>query len=346
MFNVASKTYFMIGVATVVVGFGYAFATGDRVGFSALVFAGLTALGLGIGVFGFSPVESPLPDGEPAEARPGDTTDVPPPTGWPVLGAVAVAAVAAGLATDTSLIVIGAAFGLVAIFAWFGQVWREHPSWTLEMNERLHDRFVVPIGLPGTIIVLAGIGVISLSRLMLALSREAAPVVGSIIAFLILGGFYLVSSRQLGRRTLTTLAVGSAGLVLASGVAGAVKGEREFHHPEAGHAFVLAAENLEFDKSDLDLPAEAEIKLKFENHDDVQHNFALLEREGGEPLFRGDIIGKGRTVYEFTTPEAGTFYFQCDVHPVEMNGRVRVSVDASKAPAPGGSSPTSPAEDH
>ncbi|MBW3615337.1 MAG: cupredoxin domain-containing protein [Actinobacteria bacterium] len=346
MFNAASRTYFILAGGAVVVGFGYVFTTGDRVGFTALVFAGVTAVALGIGVFGFTPPE-PLPAGdEAAEPRAVDTTDVPVASAWPLVGALAVAVLAAGLATDTSLIAIGLAFGVVATFAWFGQVWREHPSWTEEMNERLHDRFVVPIGLPGTIVVLAGIGVVSLSRLMLAISREAAPVVGSLIAFAILGGFYLVSSRNLGRRALSTLAAVSAGLVLASGVAGAVMGEREFHHPEAEDAFVLAAENVEFDKDELDFPAATKIKLKFENHDDVQHNFALLRDEGSEPIFRGPVIDKGETIYEFTTPEAGTYYFQCDVHPAQMNGRVDVSVSASEAPKPGENVTTTSAGNH
>lgn len=335
MFNAASRTYFIVAGAAVVVGFGYVFATGDRVGFTALVFAGLTALGLGVGVFGFTPPE-PLPTTEEAaEPRPVDTTDLPIPSGWPVVGAVAMAVVAAGLATDTSLIAIGIIFGLVATFAWFGQVWREHPSWTQQMTDRLHDRFVVPIGLPGTIVVLAGIGVVSLSRLMLAISREAAPVIGSIIAFAILGGFYLVASRNLGRRALTTLATVSAGLVIASGVAGAIKGEREFHHPEAEDAFILTAENVEFDKDELDFPAATKLKLRFENHDDTQHNFTLLRNEGGEPIFRGEVIGKGEKIYEFTTPEPGTYYFQCDVHPTQMKGRVDVSESASEKPDPG-----------
>ncbi|MDP9441921.1 MAG: cupredoxin domain-containing protein [Actinomycetota bacterium] len=335
MFNAASRTYFIVAGVAVVVGFGYVFATGDRVGFTALVFAGLTALGLGVGVFGFTPPE-PLPAAEEAtERRPVDPTDLPIPSAWPAVGALAMAVLAAGLATDTSLIAIGIIFGLVATFAWFGQVWREHPSWTQQMNDRLHDRFVVPIGLPGTIIVLAGIGVVSLSRLMLAISREAAPIIGSIIAFAILGGFYLVASRNLGRRALTTLATVSAGLVVASGVAGAVKGERKFHHPEAEDAFALAAENVEFDKDELDFPAGTKLKLRFENHDDEQHNFALLRDAGGEPIFRGPVIGKGETIYEFTTPEPGTFYFQCDVHPTQMKGRVDVTASASEAPDPG-----------
>lgn len=346
MFNLASRTYFIVAGAAVVVGFGYVFATGDRVGFTALVFAGLTALALGAGVFGFTPPE-PLPASEePGEPRPVDSTDLPVPSAWPVVGAVAMAVLAGGLATDTTLIAIGCVFGLVATFAWFGQVWREHPSWTQQMTDRLHDRFVVPIGLPGTIVVLAGIGVVSLSRLMLAISREAAPIIGSIIAFAILGGFYLVASRNLGRRALTTLATISAGLVVASGVAGAVKGEREFHHPEAEDAFVLAAENIEFDKDEIDFPADTKLKLKFENHDEEQHNFSLLREEGGESIFRGEVIGKGEKIYEFTTPEPGTYFFQCDVHPTQMKGRVDVSESASERPDPGENVTTTSAGSH
>ena len=332
MFNAASKLYFTAAGLAIVVGFGYVLATSDRVGFTNLVVAGLAAIGLGLAAFAFVPREPlSLVGDEPAEARPADTTDVAVASNWPVLGALALGLLAAGAALDGSLTLLGVIVGLVAVFSWFGQVWREHPSWTQEMTDRVNERFVVPFGLPGTIFLLVGVGVIALSRLFLAVSADAAPIIGIVIAFALLGGFYLISTRSLGRQALATISTVAVGLLLAAGVAGALKGEREFHHAEGEEdAFVLGAADLAFDKESFDLPAATPIVLKFENHEAIPHNFSLYESKGGDVLFEGEILNaEGEIEYEFTTPEAGEYYFQCDVHPDQMNGTVHVSEEAS-----------------
>ena len=333
MFNAASKLYFTAAGLAIVAGFGYVVATSDRVGFTNLVVAGLAAVGLGLAAFAFVPREPlSLVGDEPAEARPADTTDVAVGSAWPVLAALALGLLAAGAAIDGSLILLGVIVGLVAAFAWFGQVWREHPSWSQDMTDRINERFVVPFGLPGTIFLLVGVGVVAMSRLFLAVSVEAAPIIGIVIAFALLGGFYLISVRDVGRPALATLATVSVALVLAAGVAGALKGEREFHHAGGGEGeFILEADNLEFDKESLDFPASSEVVLVFENHEAIPHNFSLYESKGGEALFEGEILNaEGEIEYEFETPPGGEYYFQCDVHPDQMNGTVNVTEEASE----------------
>jgi plastocyanin len=340
VFNAASKLYFALAGVAIVVGFGYVVGTSDRVGFTNLVFAGLAAFALALAVYAFVPRE-PLTAGadEVAEARPADTTDVAGASNWPVLGALAIGLVAAGAAMEGSLILLGVVVGLVAIFSWFGQAWREHPSWTQEMTDRLNDRFVVPFGLPGTIFLLAGLGVISLSRLFLAVSVDAAPVIGIVIAFALLGGFYLISVRDVGRPAVATLATVAVGLVLAAGVAGALKGEREFHHAgeEGGHGgegeFTIAAEDLEFDKETLEFPENSEVSLVLVNKEAVPHNVSIYELEdgGGKVYLEGEILdSEGEITYDFTTPPSGTYFFRCDVHPEQMKGDVIVSPEASE----------------
>ena len=334
MFNAASKLYFTAAGLAIVIGFGYVVATSDRVGFTNLVVAGLAAVGLGLAAFAFVPREPLSQVGDvPAEARPADTTDVAVGSSWPVLAALGLGLIAAGAAVDGSLILLGIVVGLVAAFAWFGQVWREHPSWTPAMTDRINERFVVPFGLPGTIFVLVGIGVVALSRLFLSVSVEAAPIIGILMAFALLGGFYLVSTRDLARPALATLSTVAVALVLAAGVAGALKGEREFHHAEGGEGeFILEAKDLEFDKDALDFPAESEVVLVFENLEPIPHNFSLYESKGGATLFEGEILNaEGEIEYEFTTPPGGEYYFQCDVHPDQMNGIVNVTEEASEA---------------
>ncbi|HVF32209.1 MAG TPA: cupredoxin domain-containing protein [Acidimicrobiales bacterium] len=332
MFNAASKLYFALAGLAIVVGFGYVVGTADRVGFTNLVAAGLAAFALGIVAFAFVPRE-PLAVAvdEPAGPRPADATDVAGSSNWPVLAALAVGLVAAGAALEPSLILLGVVVGLIAMFSWFGQVWREHPSWTPAMTDRLNERFVVPFGLPLTIFLLAGIGVVSLSRLFLAVSAEAAPIIGIVIAFALLGAFYLLSTKQVGRPALATLATVGIGLVLAAGVAGALKGEREFHHEGGEGEYTIAADDLAFDRDQLDLPAASDVVLVLENHEAVPHNVSIYEEEGGEALFTGEILNtEGEITYEFTSPAAGTYYFQCDVHPAQMQGRVVVTEEASE----------------
>lgn len=337
MFNAASKLYFAVAGLAIVVGFGYVIGTSDRVGFTNLVIAGLAAFALAVGVFAFVPREALSTSlDEPGEPRPGDATDVPIPSNYPALAALAIGLLAAGAALDGSLILLGIVVGLIALFSWFGQTWREHPSWTQEMTDRLNDRFVVPFGLPGTIFLLAGIGVISLSRLFLAVSRDAAPAIGIVVAFVLLGGFYLLSTRDVGRPAVATLATVAVGLVLAAGVAGALKGERTFHEEGGEGELSITAQNISFDRKELDLPASTEVKLVFHNKEAVPHNLAIYDEKGGKALFTGDIVNtEGEKTYEFTTPEAGTYYFQCDVHPDQMNGDVIVSEEASEPKQPG-----------
>ncbi len=85
----------------------------------------------------------------------------------------------------------------------------------------------------------------------------------------------------------------------------------------------LTAENTQFDKDTLEVPAGAEVSLTLDNKDTVQHSFALLESEGSEDeLFEGQrFAGPSSLTYEFTAPtDPGTYHFQCDVHPAAMQG--------------------------
>ena len=85
----------------------------------------------------------------------------------------------------------------------------------------------------------------------------------------------------------------------------------------------LAAHNIAFDMDTITVPAGANVTVDFTNEDDgVPHNFAVYDSNlRSNSIFVGEIItGPAETNYTFTAPdEAGTYYFQCDVHP-SMNG--------------------------
>lgn len=339
MFNVATKTSFTAAVAALALGFGAVFATSDRVAFTVLVFAAAIATAIGISVFFFVPRDPVVPvsaEVEAATVRSVDVTDLPRQSPWPLLAAVAVTLLGVGAALGKGLIVIGLIIAAIAALAWLGQAWREHPSWTQAMIDRLNDRFVVPIGLPAAIIVLAGLAAVSLSRIFLAVDADVAPIIGIVIAFAILGAFYLLSTREsISRDTTTALAGVAVALVIGAGIVGALQGEREFHHAggEEHHSentFGVTADDGGFEPANLQFPAESQVVVELHNEGDDDRAFAIYDEEGGEALLPATTVPAGETVeIEWSTPEPGTYYFQDDLNP-DDNGNVTVTEDASE----------------
>ena len=89
----------------------------------------------------------------------------------------------------------------------------------------------------------------------------------------------------------------------------------------------LVAKGITFDKSALTFPAGKPVLIDFKNEDaQTTHNFAIYtDATLGKNLFVGDpVTGPGETVYRFTAPGPGTYYFQCNYHPQQMHGTVKV----------------------
>lgn len=74
----------------------------------------------------------------------------------------------------------------------------------------------------------------------------------------------------------------------------------------------------------IEAPANSEFTVRLVNEGVLPHNIAFLTKQGGSPLAdgaNGDIIMEGESdSITFTTPAAGTYFFQCTVHPQEMIG--------------------------
>lgn len=76
-----------------------------------------------------------------------------------------------------------------------------------------------------------------------------------------------------------------------------------------------------FTKECLAAPANQAFTIEFENHDtSVRGNHNIHIFDGGD-LFRGEIAPQETSItYEVGPLQAGSFRFQCDVHPAAMNG--------------------------
>ncbi len=86
----------------------------------------------------------------------------------------------------------------------------------------------------------------------------------------------------------------------------------------------IKANDIAFDISEFEVPADTAFCIAFENQEDVPHNVAIYD--GGEALFNGEILNTaGEIVYNVPALPAGDFRFICDVHPQAMVGDVTVT---------------------
>jgi plastocyanin len=88
----------------------------------------------------------------------------------------------------------------------------------------------------------------------------------------------------------------------------------------------LAAANLAFDRTSLQLPAGVVVALTLDNRDPgILHNVAVYPAGGGDPVFRGDTFaGIATRSYLLGPLIQGSYRFVCDVHPT-MSGTLAVT---------------------
>jgi len=89
----------------------------------------------------------------------------------------------------------------------------------------------------------------------------------------------------------------------------------------AGTQLEIEAEDIAFDADCLAVPAGVPFTVEMKNRDEsVAHNFAIYTQDG-EPVFKPETFqGRADKIYTVEPLEAGTYRFQCDVHPGLMNG--------------------------
>jgi plastocyanin len=77
---------------------------------------------------------------------------------------------------------------------------------------------------------------------------------------------------------------------------------------------------LEFGTSSLEAPADRPWTMRYVNQSLMPHNVAIYtDATATEPVFVGDTIEQGDTVYAVPALETGTYFFRCDIHP-DMKG--------------------------
>jgi plastocyanin len=114
-------------------------------------------------------------------------------------------------------------------------------------------------------------------------------------------------------------------LLAACGGAPSPSGSIECRAPANG-VLTVTADSLAFDTDCLALPAGEAVTIRLVNAEDVEpHNMAVYtDSSRTTQRFSGDIVDGGESIeYEIPALEAGTYYFDCTIHPA-MNGSVVV----------------------
>jgi plastocyanin len=334
VFNTAATSQLGLAAVALVSAIVYGMVTGDpaifilNMGvFVAFVLAALAMTG--------SAIQDRAPHYLPADGAPPlemvslDHSLLSPPSGVPLLAAVAAGVFALGLAVGPALIWIGLVLAVITAGSWLAQCFREDPSYTPREGERVSQRLLAPVGLPVLAVGLILVIVASVSRVLLAVSKNASVAIAFGLAVLVLVFFFIVASRpRLSRMTLTLLSGAALAAVIAAGSAGAASGYRTFEKHETGQPVLSeVAQNTSYRVGSFTVPAGQDVRITFDNLDSgIYHNIAVYTgNPGGTPIWTGQPVrGVKKITYTAQFNQPGQFAFRCDFHPTAMTGTFTV----------------------
>jgi hypothetical protein len=80
----------------------------------------------------------------------------------------------------------------------------------------------------------------------------------------------------------------------------------------------LSALDIAFDRTELHVPVAVSFVLVFENREQAPHNVSVYRGTGAtDRVFEGVVFGgPGTRWYPIPALAPGTYFFQCDVHPI------------------------------
>jgi plastocyanin len=93
--------------------------------------------------------------------------------------------------------------------------------------------------------------------------------------------------------------------------------------PGAPGELKITAQNVKFDVSKLNAPAGAPFKIVFDNKDaGTPHDVDILDASGKKVFDGKDFPGPKVETYDVPALDAGTYKFECSIHPALMNGEL------------------------
>jgi plastocyanin len=94
--------------------------------------------------------------------------------------------------------------------------------------------------------------------------------------------------------------------------------------PGAG-GLTVTASNVKYDTTSLSAPADKPFKITFDNKDaDTPHDVDILDTGGAKVFDMKDFPGPAVKTFDVTALKAGSYTFECSIHPSLMKGTLTV----------------------
>lgn len=250
MFSSGSKYFLGISGLSLIAAIVYAFTVNPS-DLGAIALLGLmvaAALLLAIGLHNGSGDVATVQEALASNGAPRDIV-------WPSVMALGVAVIAVGLATVPVIFLLGIVVSVAGGAEWLISAWSDRASVDHAYNnDNVRVKAIGPLEYPVAAALFAAALAYLFSRIMLNVSKEAAPIIFIIVAALVLTVGFLIATKPAfrGRALSLTLSVGVLAVAVA-GIGTAIGGERtELAEASAGKYFSRAVTNAECDKEEIE----------------------------------------------------------------------------------------------
>jgi plastocyanin len=199
------------------------------------------------------------------------------------------------------------------------------------------DRFVMPLVIPvGVALTIAAIIFLTSQILLVVNEALATPIALGIALFVLIACSVVATSPKISKRAIYSLiSVPLAVLVVAGGTSGIIRANRAqqeaaaLAEQEASQPLTSLAEittDDKFSKTTFISPAGQAVTLTQTNKGAAIHNWHVLDTKdsSGKDITTALTNPGSTSSVTFTVSTAGTYKFQCDVHPTEMFGTIKI----------------------
>ncbi len=220
----------------------------------------------------------------------------------------------------------------------------DHHAVAAPARRGIREKFLIPLAIPvGCAIVIAAI-VLSISQILLAVPSNVATVIALVIAVLILlACTFFATARTLNRQMIMAGIAVPAIALLGSGIyAGIYRQNNPTHEAGSGEAANVGSQpatqvttDNKFSTTAYTVEVNEPIVIPIKNQGTALHNMHILEvKDASGQDIKTDLLPPGAGAnLSFTIAQAGSYNFQCDVHPTEMKGTITVVASTTSATA-------------
>lgn len=229
MFTTGSKLLIGGSVLATVAAIVYGISQNEALGIVGLISAAV-ALGM-IAAVNIWARDSNLSAMDTTAVATSDAAATPPGASiWPMVFAVGATTVLIGLVTQQTVFTIGVIIVLAAGAQWVVQAWAESASTDHAVNAAVRGRLANPLEYPLMGAIAVGAIAFAFSRVMLWFSKTNTTIAFSVLAAVIACIAFFFANRPSVKRGAISGALGVGSVVIiASGVAAGVDGERDIH---------------------------------------------------------------------------------------------------------------------